>query len=353
MGEFTKAKWMELPRIVNVGHGALNEVGAVCSNLKLRSPGIVVCDQVTKDIAGDTVVEEIRKAGFDVEIELIKDASEEVVEDMVGLQKERGAHFFVGVGGGRPIDVAKCASANTSIPFISVPTAASHDGIVSARASISKKGISTSISARPPLAVVGDTAIIAAAPYRLLASGCADIVSNYTAVLDWKLASRLRNEYYSSYAATLSELSAQILIENSQNIKPGLEESAWLVMKALVSSGVAMSIGGSSRPASGAEHMFSHALDRIAPGKAMHGEQCGVGSIMMMYLHGGDWKQIRDSLMNMGAPVNAKQLGISEEDVINALVAAKDIRPERYTILGDSGLSRDVAENVARITKVI
>ena len=45
-----------------------------------------------------------------------------------------------------------------------------------------------------------------------------------------------------------------------------------VVTKALVSSGVAMSIAGSSRPASGGEHKFSHAIDRLAPGKALHGE---------------------------------------------------------------------------------
>lgn len=55
-----------------------------------------------------------------------------------------------------------------------------------------------------------------------------------------------------------------------------------------------MCIAGSSRPTSGSEHMFSHALDVLHPGKALHGEQCGVGCIMMMNLHGGDWKAIRD-----------------------------------------------------------
>jgi len=65
-------------------------------------------------------------------------------------------------------------------------------------------------------------------------------------------------------------------------------------------SGVAMSIAGSSRPASGGEHKFSHALDRLAPGKALHGESCGIGTIISMYLHGGDWRGIRTSLKKIG-----------------------------------------------------
>jgi glycerol-1-phosphate dehydrogenase [NAD(P)+] len=73
---------------------------------------------------------------------------------------------------------------------------------------------------------------------------------------------------------------------------------------------------------------------------------------MMMYLHGGNWQEIRNALKLIGAPVNALELGIKEEYIIEALLHAHKIRPERYTILG-TGLTREAAENVARITKVI
>lgn len=99
--------------------------------------------------------------------------------------------------------------------------------------------------------------------------------------------------------------------------------------------------------------MFSHALDIYHPSKAMHGEQCGVGAIMMMYLHGGNWRLLRDALKDIGAPTTAKELGIKDEDVVDALVKARGIRPERFTILGDNGLSEEAAEAVARNTMVI
>ncbi|MDY6779392.1 MAG: iron-containing alcohol dehydrogenase, partial [Halobacteria archaeon] len=129
------------------------------------------------------------------------------------------------------------------------------------------------------------------------------------------------------------------------------EESAWIVVKALVSSGVAMSIAGSSRPASGSEHKFSHALDRIDEERALHGEQCGVGTIMMMYLHGGDWERIRDALEAISAPTTAEELGFSRDEIIEALVNAKEIRPERYTIL--TGITEEAAENAAEATGVV
>lgn len=150
----------------------------------------------------------------------------------------------------------------------------------------------------------------------------------------------------------MAYMSADMITNSADLIRPGLESSARIAVKALVLSGAAMSVAGSSRPASGAEHMFSHALDRIAEKPALHGEQCAVGSVMMMYLHGGDWEKIRDALIQIGAPTSAKEMGIADEEIIEALLYAHTIRPERYTILG-SGLTRAAAEKMAAVTKVI
>ncbi len=344
---------MELPRSVVVGHDALLQVGEVCAGLKIGRWALVVADPTTMKVAGETVVQQLQGQKIKTEEYLIPDANWEAVSAAKDLIIGKQIDFALGVGGGRSIDVAKLASYQAGIPFVSVPTAASHDGVVSAQASIEKEGQKQSFVAATPIAVFMDTGIIAESPFRLLAAGCGDIISNLTAVKDWALARNLRNEYYSSYAAALSELAARLLIENAQAIKPRLEESAWFVAKALVSSGVAMSIGGSSRPASGSEHKFSHALDRIAKKPALHGEQCGVGTIMMMYLHGGNWEEVRNALLAIGAPTSARAMGLTDEEVLEALIRAHEIHPERYTVLGDTGLTPEAAERLARITKVI
>jgi glycerol-1-phosphate dehydrogenase [NAD(P)+] len=148
-------------------------------------------------------------------------------------------------------------------------------------------------------------------------------------------------------------MSAKIIMDSAETIKKGGEENVRKVVKALISCGVAMSIAGSSRPASGSEHKFSHALDMIAPSPALHGEQCGVGTIMMMQLHGRDWEHIRDALISIGAPTTAKDLGIEDEYIIEALVRAREIRPERYTILEEVKLDEKQAEKLARETGVL
>ena len=147
-------------------------------------------------------------------------------------------------------------------------------------------------------------------------------------------------------------MSAEIVMEkSSQYAKKGLD--ARVIVEALISAGVASCIAGSSRPCSGAEHLFSHALDKIAPGKGLHGEKCGLGAIMITKLQGKDWKKIVKTLKDVGAPTTAKQIGLKKEQIIEALMIAQDLRPERYTILKEIEMTERRALNLAKSTRVI
>ncbi|WP_411965713.1 NAD(P)-dependent glycerol-1-phosphate dehydrogenase [Haloferax sp. YSMS24] len=347
---FDKSTWIKLPRNVLVGHGVLDQLADAVAELYLSGEPLLVTSPSPERIAGERV-----RAQFDgISSVSLDRASFESVERVVEIGREMDAGYLIALGGGKPIDVAKMAADSLECGFVSVPTAASHDGIVSGRSSIPEGDTRHSVAADPPLAVVADTELLAEAPWELTTAGCADIISNYTAVKDWQLAHRLQNVEYSEYAGALAQMTAELLVESAGSIKPGLEESAWIVTKALVSSGVAMSIAGSSRPASGAEHLFSHQLDRLAPGRALHGHQVGVGAIMTEYFHSGekgDWQNIRNALSTMGAPTTADELGIEDETIIEALTTAHTIR-DRYTILGN-GVSEDAAIEAATITGVI
>ncbi len=351
---FEKSTWIRLPRNVVVGHGALAETGDAVEEVHLSGQPLVVTSPTPLEVAGEHVLKQLEAIGPEPESVIVENASFAAVEEVISLATEIDAGYLVGVGGGKAIDIAKMAAADQGLGFISVPTAASHDGIVSGRGSVPDGDTRHSVAAAPPVAVIADTEVIANAPWRLTTAGCADIISNYTAVRDWQLAHRLQNVPYSEYAGALSEMTAEMLVSNADSIKPGLEEPAWVVVKALVSSGVAMSIADSSRPASGAEHLFSHQLDRLAPGAALHGHQVGVGSILTAYLQRGEddgWQPIHAALKRLGAPTTAKELGIDEETIIEALTTAHTIR-DRYTILGN-GISERAARDAATVTGVI
>ncbi len=109
-----------------------------------------------------------------------------------------------------------------------------------------------------------------------------------------------------------------------------------------------------SRPCSGAEHLFSHAVEYVAGSNiGLHGERVGMGTIMMAKLHGLNWDKIAETLENVGAPTKAKQIRLSEEQVVRALTAAQSLRPDRYTILSKVKLDKKSAFELAKSVGVI
>ncbi|MCL6579160.1 MAG: NAD(P)-dependent glycerol-1-phosphate dehydrogenase [Candidatus Bathyarchaeota archaeon] len=344
---------MQLPREVIVGNGTIEHIGEISHRLGFTQSALIIAGSKTYGIAGKTVKELLEKKGMIVNVFLVESATVKDVEKVEEKIKALKPEVVFGVGGGTKIDVAKLSSARQEIPFISVPTTASHDGIASPLSSVKGYEKPYSIMAQAPIAIVADTNIIMQAPWRFLISGCGDIISKFTAVRDWKLAHEEKNEYYGSYAASLALMSAKLIIENAEQIKPDNEEGVRVVIEALISCGVSMSIAGSSRPCSGSEHLFAHALDMIKPNHSMHGERCGVGTIMMAYLHRANWKRIRETLKKLGAPTSANELCVEKKDVMKALEIAATIRPERYTILNKLNLNHETCEKIARTTEVI
>jgi glycerol-1-phosphate dehydrogenase [NAD(P)+] len=241
-----------------------------------------------------------------------------------------------------------------SRPFLSVPTSASHDGISSPFVSVRGTNKPHSIKAITPIGVIADTQLMLEAPPRLLAGGCGDLIAKITAVKDWELARDEKGEYFGSYAANLAYMSAKIILEESEKLSCKSHFSVRTIVEALISAGVAACIAGSSRPCSGAEHLFSHAVEYVAGlNFGLHGERVGIGTIMMAKLHGLNWVKIVQTLKNVGAPTTAKEIKLSEEQVVKALVAAQSLRPDRYTILTKVRLDNKSAFELAKSVGVI
>lgn len=344
---------IELPRKILVGAGALDSLGKICAGLGLNGRCLLLTGPHVVRIAGMRALKALADAGIQADLELIGSTDKEDLARIAALTAGYGS--MIGVGGGKIIDVAKWASTKANIPFVSIPTAPSHDGIASPRATIfDSEGQHHSYAANVPAAILVDMDIIAASPYRMIAAGAADIIAKLTAVADWRLAHTEKGEYISEYAAALSLLAAEIVAKSADSIRAREERGLRNLIEALISSGVAMCIAGSSRPASGSEHLFSHALDAIYPGKSsLHGEQCGVGTIAAAYLHGMPWQKVRDTLKAVGAPTTAKELGVPADVLVEALVRAKDIRSDRFTILNQVELTDSVARKLATETGLI
>ena len=342
---------MELPRLIVVGENNIHKFGEFLFSLNKPKKVSLISGIHVKKILKKKIEKSLKLKKIKFVWHTSKDNQINTLNQIQKDVKKDHSDLIAGIGGGRSVDSAKMVSFNLDIPFVSVPTAASHDGMASPFVSV-KSDKPHSIVASAPLGVFVDIDVIKKAPTKLLASGCGDLVANIIAVKDWQLGHEKTGEYYGMYSADLATMSAKIIMENSHKYsKKGLD--ARVIVEALISAGVASCIAGSSRPCSGAEHLFSHALDKIAPGKGLHGEKCGIGSILIAKLQGQDWKKIVKTLKEVGAPTTAKQIGLKKHEIINALMMAQGLRPERYTILKEIEMTERKAMNLAKITNVI
>ena len=350
--EIHKLHKMDLPHKVIIGENIFKEIIPILEDLNIPLDKIVV-------LTGPNIREKVLKRYGKLllvnrPVYIVYKASwDEVYRLKREIKEVRDIDFLVAIGGGKTIDVTKLLAFDSRKEFISIPTSPSHDGISSPFASIKGGEHAYSYKVNPPFAVIVDMNIISKAPHRLIASGVGDAIAKITAVEDWRLAKEEVGEYYGDYAANLALLGAKLVSQHSKGIGEHDMESIRTLVEALISDGVASGIAGSSRPCSGSEHLFSHALDLYASSHALHGEQVGVGTILMSYLHDLNWKEVRDILQEAGAPINFKELGVIPDDIVKAMVLARDVRPERYTILHKIKLSKIYAREIAEKTHVI
>lgn len=357
---------IEMSRYVYMGPGVIKELPNIINLLELKTKNILILSggERTTSIALNIVKPLIETSSITVNSMNNKELSDFItnLRNILETIKHLNTDLLIGVGGGRIMDITKVISYYLKIPYISVPTSASHDGTASPAiatpfANILRSRYGQLESIHAPHAIVADIEIIAKAPKETIASGVGDLVAKFTAVRDWKLAHLIKGEEFSEYAASLALMSAHLVAGRAKIISTGNLEGIAVLVKALIGSGVAISIAGSSRPASGSEHLFSHALDYLASKYGFtpntHGAQCGVGTIMMAKLHGLNWRKIRKILKIVGAPVNSEELGINPEYIVKALSIAHTIKSNFYTILGENGITENAARKLAVETGVI
>jgi len=349
--KITPSHTMELPRLIVVGEKNIGKIGNFLKSLNDAKKVSLISGSNVKKIVQKKIDESLASSNIKKSWYLSKINDAKSIKEIEKNVRKNKTNLLIGVGGGRSVDIAKMIAFNLGKPFVSIPTSASHDGIASPFVSV-KGEKPHSMVATAPLGVFVDVDVIKRAPKKLLASGCGDLIAKITAVRDWQLGNSKTGEYYGRYSAHLALMSAKILIENSSRFAkkgPDVRE----IVEALISAGVASCIAGSSRPCSGAEHLFSHAVDKLEPGVGLHGEKCGIGAIMIAKLQGQDWKNIVKTLKAVGAPTTAKEIGLKSNILAKALTIAQSLRPERYTILNQVNMTENKAIALAKSTKVI
>lgn len=338
-----------IPSLVRVKPGALDRMGlyaerhkfckvALCFSADLPSGFL---DRLAASLAGHGIELAAR-------IEIASAAFEETCAHFQRLPARLDA--LIGLGGGKALDAAKYISHLSRLPYLAVPTSLSNDGICSPQSSLTVEGRRRSLPSAMPFGVIIDTAVCLGAPEVLWHSGVGDLVAKFTAVADWKLAFHAVGEPLDDFAALLSDASVYQFIGRPDYDMEGVR----LLGTTLMLNGISMAICGSSRPASGSEHLISHALDGLSKRPRLHGLQVGVASYLMSLVQRqnsetiarlfdatGFWSAVEADPFDRGEWLEAARMAPAIKEDFYTVFSARDCLPEiEHALSTDPNLRR-------------
>ena len=197
--------------------------------------------------------------------------------------------LVVGVGSGVINDIGKILSATAKTPYVIIGTAPSMDGFASATSSMTRDGLKISLNSKCADVIIGDLEIMKNAPMHMLKSGLGDMIAKYVSICEWRISNLITGEYYCKKTAQIVRNAVKKCVDNANGLLNRQIDAVRAVFEGLVVCGAAMAYVGSSRPASGVEHYFSHVWDMRAitfdlPIE-LHGIQCAVGTYIACNLY--------------------------------------------------------------------
>ena len=317
-----------IPTFVRIKPGALDRLGIYAARHDHRTVALIASEGLPASIVA-RAEQGLHAEGAErvVNIEAEEASFEAASRLLAHLPRDLDA--VVGLGGGKALDVAKYVAFLVGKPMYAVPTSLSNDGFCSPQSSLTLQGERRSLPAALPFAVVVDTAVVAGAPAVLWWSGVGDLVAKVTAVRDWKLAYHAIGEPVDDFAALLSDATVSQFLSRPEHDDEGLR----LLATALMLNGISMAVCGSSRPASGSEHLISHALDAISERPRLHGLQVGMATYLVSRLQGEGTARIAGALDRTGFWDGIRHDPFSRAEWLEAVARAPGMNPQRYTIL--------------------
>lgn len=331
---------ISIPTLVRVKVGVLDRVGMYLERQHCRAVAVLVSERLLPQLT-ERVAESLKLCGIKT-VALV-----EVADNSVGAAARLfadlpgGIDAVVGLGGGKALDVAKYVAFLGRLPYYAIPTSLSNDGFCSPQSSLIISGKRRSLPAALPFGILIDTGVCLEAPRILTLSGVGDLVSKFTAVRDWKLAFHATGETVNDFAALLSDGSIHAFLHHPEFDLDGMK----LLATVLLMNGMAMEMCGSSRPASGSEHLISHALDALSARPRLHGLQVGVASYIVSILQGLNTERIAAVFDATGFWSTIAEDPFSRSEWLAAVQAAPGVKHNYYTILS----SRDVLPEVVQI----
>lgn len=280
-------------RALEIGSGILEKTPQIFQQQFPNRTAVIVADANTFAIAGQTVAAAFQRKGIKCEPSFIFDdpnvyAEWKYVEQLEASLRAHNA-IPVAIGSGVINDLAKLAAHRTDRPYLCVATAASMDGYTAFGASITFQGSKQTFNCPAPTAVIADIEIIRRAPVLMTAAGYADLMAKVTAGADWILADALGAEPIHEQAWQIVQPPLRDSLRDPGGARNGDPAAIGQLIEGLMLGGFGMQSAKSSRPASGAEHQFSHLWDmqhHTHDGAApSHGFKVGIGTLAVTALY--------------------------------------------------------------------
>lgn len=340
-----QSRFLSIPKVLKILSGATSElIEHITTAFEAGIITIASGPGKSKDIAlniGSTLNNQ-----FEVHYTEILDNTDVQAVEVDKKCAASKSNILLAVGGGKVIDVCKVTASKRNIDFAVLPTCLSSDCITSPVAVIKENGLTTSIPAALAQYVFIDLNLIASAPARLNLSGLGDLISNVSAILDWDYAAKISNTQIDDFAKLLSISSCNALIKNNHFNCSNINDLK-LMAEGLLISGLSMGFSGDSRPASGAEHLISHAIDKLGYGNGLHGEQVTITTLFLNTLRrllNEDTfdQEVTNFIKQNGLTCKPEHISISQEEFLEAVTISKEMRPDRITILNHPDLTENL-----------
>jgi len=277
-------------RHITVGHGALDALPDALAAAGGPTRLLAVSDAATHRAAWDAIGPRLHSLGLTVsEVVLPPGPQGPPLADEANRQRIQEAiradtDAILAVGSGTINDLAKVSSRTFGKPYLICATAPSMNGYPSTNASLLEAGLKVTRPAQGPAAILADLAILRAAPPAMIRAGLGDLLSQQTALVDWRLANLVEGTFYCPAVAGLVAGPMQRASQAADALNRREDPAVAQLTEALILSGFTMVMAGQSSPASGAEHLISHYWEMDAAtrgrGESLHGAQVGVTCIL-------------------------------------------------------------------------
>ncbi len=331
---------------LKIGQGYIHHVEETLRENKIQGKILYVSDPVVDKLYGDIVKPQIKAVGH-IRVEIVDHNTIEYAMNVAERVIATDVSCIVALGGGKVLDVCKYAAYISKCALLSIPTTMANDGIASPIAVLKRQDNKPkSLGCGMPTMLLLDTELVMNAPPQLIKAGIGDTISNYMALIDWKFACERGKDKMNGYAYMMSQTSLDAIMETQYDtICPDFVN---ILANSLVLSGIAMDFAGSSRPVSGSEHLFSHALDYYCEKPNLHGIQVALGTVAMLKLIDKDYSKVLNYLKKFEVDINPAHMGIDEKTFVICMQNATKMRNNRYTYLHEIDLGEEKLQRIYR-----